>query len=648
VAPRHRGGRLIPANGAAVAERRTLDPTIARALLRAARARLTPRPGTGAGAPEAPVVSAVIPVLDGGPRYVDVVDCLLRQRLDGPVEVLIADSGSTDGATDVVVARHPAVRVFDVAPEDFDHGRVRAGLVLAARAPLVAILSADALPLNDGYLSRLAEAFAEPQVAAVHARQVPGIDADPLVREALLRWTPPADEVGPGPHLRAAPPPEFWDRATPTEAMAAARLDNVASMVRRDVALAIPFPPRTFGEDVSWGRLVATAGWTLGYAPLAIVEHHHAPTVAELFSRNRRSHRQAAAEFGVAAVPTPVAGVASLAAETVGVARAHGTGWAARTLPRRAAALAGQWLGGREGRWAGPTGPVFAVEDAPPEGDDDGPVPVAVVMPAVAGSPHVAAALETIVGNPAVAPRAFVVSEEAPTVEGIETSWVEVAAGASYAARANAGFAAAEAAGIPRVVLLNDDVDVLRDGVDRLAEALRDPTVGIAGAVLLEWDDGAVQHGGIAVAPSGRIRVLDAAPDGGPPCDRDALSGAAMAMTTAVWRRLGGFDEGFTHFFEDVDLCLRARRLGLRSVLVPAARIRHRGGGTRGHREPGTARLLGRNHARFARRLPGGGLRRGLRLLAVGAAGLGWSARACGPVGVGAFVGGFVAGSRGE
>lgn len=620
---------------------KTLDPATATALLRAAQARLTPRPTSGIGSPEAPALSVVIPVLNGGDRYIEVVRSLLKQDTAGH-EILIADSGSTDGATDALVAQYPSLRVFDVEPGDFDHGRVRAGLALAARAPLVAILSADARPLHNDYLLRLADAFEDPLVAAVHARQVPRVGADPLIIEALNRWTPAALEVGPGPIVRAAPPSSFWESASPVETMAAIRFDNVASMVRREVVLGIPFPPRTFGEDASWARIVVAAGWSLAYAPRAMVEHHHTPTVAELFSRNRRAHHQAAAEFGVSAVSSAPRGVASLFAETASVAQQHGARWAAHTLPRRAAALAGQWVGAHEGRWSGPTGPLFSITTDPSLCTDEH--PVAVVMPAVAESPHVVPALATIVGNPMAAPTAFVVSESPPPDADVAVRWVEVPEGTSYAARANAGFAAAREAGFERVVLLNDDVEVLMDGVDRLAEALRDPTVGIAGAVLLEWEGG-VQHGGIRVSPTGRVLVVREAPDRGPPIDQDALSGAAMAMTTTTWERIGGFDEGYTHFFEDIDVCLRARRLGLRSVLVPGARIKHRGGGTRGHREPGTARLLGRNHARFVRRLPGGPLHRGLRLLTVAGSGLVWSARECGPAGVRAFVDGFREGS---
>jgi GT2 family glycosyltransferase len=602
------------------------------------------------GAPARPAISVVIPVLNGGPRYVAVIEALSAQRVRDSgdrsgVEILVADSGSKDGATEEVARRFPHVRLFDVFPDEFDHGRVRTGLALAAHAPLVAILSADALPLHDDYLERLAGAFDDPEVAGVYARQVPGPSADPLVVAALARWTPSAEELGEGPHVRDAPAGDWWDDASPADAMRAARLDNVASMVRRDVVLAFPFPPRTFGEDVSWARLVAQAGRRLGYAPQARVEHHHDPTVAELFSRNRRAHRQVAAEFGVRAVPSTVAGFVALAADTVAVTRRHGPVWAARTLPRRAAALAGQWVGRREADWRGPTGPVFEVGHT---ALGDAEEPLAVVMPAVGGSPHLAPALKTIVGLPgAKAPPVFVVSEADPgEAEGLDVRWVRVEEGAGYACRANAGFEAAERAGIPRVVLLNDDVAVLRDALERLAAALDDPTVGIAGAVLLEWDDDTVQHGGIRVGFSGRIRVLDEAPTGGHPEDRDALSGAAMALSTAIWRRLGGFDVGYSHFFEDIDLCLRARALGLRSVLVPEARIRHRGGGTRGHAAPATARLLGRNHARFASRLPGGWTERSLRLLSVAGLGLGWSALRSGPSGVSAFAAGFVAGVR--
>jgi hypothetical protein len=58
---------------------------------------------------------------------------------------------------------------------------------------------------------------------------------------------------------------------------------------------------------------------------------------------------------------------------------------------------------------------------------------------------------------------------------------------------------------------------------------------------------------------------------------------------------LGGFDEKFFAYYEDVDLCFRGQLLGYRGVLAPGARVRHIGSATSG-RVPGMKmRLTMRN-----------------------------------------------------
>ena len=53
------------------------------------------------------------------------------------------------------------------------------------------------------------------------------------------------------------------------------------------------------------------------------------------------------------------------------------------------------------------------------------------------------------------------------------------------------------------------------------------------------------------------------------------LTGACLAMTRECWERVGPFDEGFRLYFEETDWLLRARELGAKAVLVPAARAVH-------------------------------------------------------------------------
>lgn len=60
----------------------------------------------------------------------------------------------------------------------------------------------------------------------------------------------------------------------------------------------------------------------------------------------------------------------------------------------------------------------------------------------------------------------------------------------------------------------------------------------------------------------------------------DQVMGAFLLMRRAVFEQLGGYDERFFVYMEDLDLALRARRLGWRSVFFAGARALHLGGGT--------------------------------------------------------------------
>jgi hypothetical protein len=55
------------------------------------------------------------------------------------------------------------------------------------------------------------------------------------------------------------------------------------------------------------------------------------------------------------------------------------------------------------------------------------------------------------------------------------------------------------------------------------------------------------------------------------------VSGAALAIRKDVFEKIGGFDENFFMYFEDVDLCFMAAELGFKTVLSPAS-ITHLGG----------------------------------------------------------------------
>lgn len=69
------------------------------------------------------------------------------------------------------------------------------------------------------------------------------------------------------------------------------------------------------------------------------------------------------------------------------------------------------------------------------------------------------------------------------------------------------------------------------------------------------------------------------------PMPRDVLfgTGAAMVVRSDVWQELGGFDQSYFMFFEDVDFGWRLNLAGYRFAYVRESMVRHRHHGSMGH-----------------------------------------------------------------
>ena len=60
----------------------------------------------------------------------------------------------------------------------------------------------------------------------------------------------------------------------------------------------------------------------------------------------------------------------------------------------------------------------------------------------------------------------------------------------------------------------------------------------------------------------------------------DWISGAAIFTSKKTFNQLGGFDEDYFMYCEDVDFCLRARKAGQRVIYHPSASVIHAIGGS--------------------------------------------------------------------
>lgn len=72
-------------------------------------------------------------------------------------------------------------------------------------------------------------------------------------------------------------------------------------------------------------------------------------------------------------------------------------------------------------------------------------------------------------------------------------------------------------------------------------------------------------------------------PDATDPQRVDWLSGACLLVRRNAWEQVGGFDEGYFMYFEDVDLAQRLHAAGWNATWIPSAVITHSGAHSTGN-----------------------------------------------------------------
>lgn len=134
------------------------------------------------------------------------------------------------------------------------------------------------------------------------------------------------------------------------------------------------------------------------------------------------------------------------------------------------------------------------------------------------------------------------------------------------------------------ILLLNNDVEVLTDNwLEEMLMFAQREDVGAVGCKLYYPDD-MIQHGGVIVGlggvaghshkrfdrnSSGYMFRLNIAQN------LSACTAACLMMKKSVFHQIGGFDEKFEVAFNDVDLCLRIRKLGKLIVYTPYSELYH-------------------------------------------------------------------------
>ena len=209
-------------------------------------------------------VSVVIRAKNEAPSIGETLEAVYRQEGVGAVEVVVVDSGSTDGTLDIV--RRFPVRLLQIPAETFTYGRALNTGIGAASGDVVVSLSAHSLPAHERWLINLVRNFGDSRVAGVYGRQLPRPNASCF------------DLFG----MAVSGVTSTRRRWQENDMM----FSNANGAFRRSLCREFPFDERLLGaEDLAWAQVVQSRGYAIVYEPGAAVYHSHCESLPHLLRR---------------------------------------------------------------------------------------------------------------------------------------------------------------------------------------------------------------------------------------------------------------------------------------------------------------------------------------------------------------------------
>jgi hypothetical protein len=183
-------------------------------------------------------------------------------------------------------------------------------------------------------------------------------------------------------------------------------------------------------------------------------------------------------------------------------------------------------------------------------------------------------------------------STDGSTAELPRDPRVRVVAGRELGIPAARNLGAAHATG-DMLVFLDAHCRVAPGWLAALRAALAPPDVALAGPAFTQLDVPEPRGCGMAWVSQRLETAWIEPPADGDPFEIPFAPGGCQANTAESFARVGGFDEGMTRWgFEDIEVSLRAWRLGYRVVGAPRAEVAHHFRDARGFDVPEEGVLL--------------------------------------------------------
>lgn len=174
------------------------------------------------------------------------------------------------------------------------------------------------------------------------------------------------------------------------------------------------------------------------------------------------------------------------------------------------------------------------------------------------------------------------------SVEAIKTSFPQVdiislKENKGYAGNNNVGLEYAIKQNPDWIFVLNEDILFAEDAFDQLMQSVkRWPEAGIIGPLVYHFNEPEILQsaGGTFTAKGDSVHIAQNEPDRGQfiePYEVPWISGCAIGVRLQAMQQAGLIDERFFYYWEETDWCYRIKSHGWKAVIVPKAKIWHKG-----------------------------------------------------------------------
>jgi glycosyltransferase involved in cell wall biosynthesis len=211
------------------------------------------------------VISVVIRTLNESKYLGELLAAIGNQILNDDVEVVVVDSGSTDGT--VAIAEKYGSRIVYILPEDFSFGRSLNLGCESARGDILVFVSGHCVPTSDTWLAELVGPILDGSSDYTYGRQQGRGATKYSERRVFLKYFP---------DLSLVPQKGFFT-------------NNANAAIRRATWERHRFDEALTGlEDMDLARRLVRAGGRIGYAAKASVFHIHDENWAQVRNRYER------------------------------------------------------------------------------------------------------------------------------------------------------------------------------------------------------------------------------------------------------------------------------------------------------------------------------------------------------------------------